>query len=175
MIHIKTRRLILRDFDKDDFGSVHEYATDPLVLRYVTFGPNTPAQTKKFLKKHLLEQRKRPRKIYDLAIVLKKENKLIGSGRISIKNIKNSRGDIGYVLNSKYWGHGYATEVAKGLIKFGFEKLKLHRIAAICRPQNKASAKVMEKAGMKYEAHFKDHVFFKGKWYDSLQYAIVKK
>ena len=175
MIRIKTKRLILRNLDMNDLQAVHEYASDPLVVRYLNFGPNTLNQTRAFLKKAVKEQKQKPVKAYNFGIVLKKEGKLIGACRIWIMNVKHKRGSIGYVLNRKYWGKGYATETAKALVNFGLKKLKLHRVAAVCRPQNKASAKVMEKAGMKYESHFKDHVFIKGKWCDSLGYAIVKK
>jgi ribosomal-protein-alanine N-acetyltransferase len=77
------------------------------------------------------------------------------------------------VLNRKFWRQGYATEVAQALLKFGFNQLKLHRIFATCDPENIASAHVMEKIGMQQEGHIREHKLAKGKWRDSLLYAIL--
>ncbi len=175
MTQIKTKRLILRELGMDDLDAVQEYASDPQTVRYLNFGPNTVAQTKEFLKKIVTERKQKKRKYFNLGIVLKKETRLIGACRIYIQSEQHKRGSIGYVLNRKYWGYGYATETAKALINFGFKTLKLHRICAYCRPKNIASAKVMENCGMKYEGHLRHHVFVKNKWCDNLCYAIIKK
>ena len=90
-----------------------------------------------------------------------------------MSNPDNPEGWIGYSLNRKFWGQGYATEAAEALVKFGFGQLNLHRIFATCDPFNVASARVLEKAGMQREGHFRQHKWVKGKWRDSLLYAIL--
>ncbi len=79
-----------------------------------------------------------------------------------------------YVLNRNFWKLGYATETVQALVKFGFKELKLHRIFATCDAENFASAHVMEKVGMQREAHFRENGWVKGKWRDSLLYAILE-
>jgi RimJ/RimL family protein N-acetyltransferase len=59
------------------------------------------------------------------------------------------------------------------MLVFGFERLGLHRIWAQCVADNTASAHVLEKLGLRREGHFREHVYFKGRWWDSLVYAIV--
>jgi [ribosomal protein S5]-alanine N-acetyltransferase len=99
MPSIKTRRLILRDLTQDDFNAIRQYASDRVVTRYLRSGePSTPNQTKEFLKNSIEEQKVKLRITYNLGIILKKENKLIGTCRISIKNAEHKRGDIGYIL-----------------------------------------------------------------------------
>jgi len=66
------------------------------------------------------------------------------------------------------------TEAAQIIVGFGFEELSLHRIYATCDPANVRSAKVMEKLGMRWEGHFREHQFVKGTWRDSLLYAVLE-
>ena len=79
-----------------------------------------------------------------------------------------------YVLNRKFWNKGYMMEVVKRVIHFGFSELGLHRIYATLAPENVASARVLEKAGMRREGHLREHRYIKGEWRDSLLYAILE-
>jgi ribosomal-protein-alanine N-acetyltransferase len=170
---IQTERLTLREFREEDWKSAHDYASDPQVVRYMEWGPNTEEESKNFIQRALANQNEQPRKNFTLAIILKATNKLIGGCGIYVSNPANQEGYIGYVLNRKFWRQGYATEAAQALLKFGFNQLKLHRIFATCDPENIASAHVMEKIGMQQEGHIREHKWAKGKWRDSLLYAIL--
>ncbi|MGA3191879.1 MAG: GNAT family N-acetyltransferase [Candidatus Bathyarchaeia archaeon] len=119
-----------------DWQSVHRYASDPEVVRYMSWGPNTEEETKGFIQRALAGQNERPRRNYTLAIVVRNENELIGSCSICVSNLDNREGWIGYCLNRCFWGKGYATETANALVDFGFDKLNLHRIFATCDPAN---------------------------------------
>ncbi len=171
---IETKRLILRDFAPGEWKFMHEYASDPEVVRYVPFGPNTVSQTKAYAKKVLATHRPKTRKDFPTAIFLKGENRIIGACRLNCLNSTQMDAGLGYVLNRRYWGYGYATEAAMALIHFGFSKLKLHRIWATCDTRNRASARVLEKAGMKREGLLRKNVFQKGAWRDSYLYAILE-
>lgn len=59
------------------------------------------------------------------------------------------------------------------LVGFGFEQLGLHRIWATCSTENAGSARVLEKLGMRPEAHFKEDVNIRGRWRDSYLYAVL--
>jgi ribosomal-protein-alanine N-acetyltransferase len=170
---IQTKRLVLRDFEEADWKSVHDYASDQEVVRYMDWGPNTKEESKDFIQRALAHQKETPRNNFTLAIVLKARNTLIGGCGIYVSNPDNREGYIGYVLNRNFWGRGYATETAQALLEFGFNQLKLHRIFATCEPENTASARVLEKIGMRREGHFREHKWAKGKWRNSLLYAIL--
>jgi len=172
---ISTRRLILRDFEREDWKSVHDYASDPEVVRYVEFGPNSEEESRIFTEKALQQKSERPRKNFTLAIVAKVQNALIGGCGLYVSNPKNREGYIGYVLNRNFWGQGYATEAAKGLQELGFNKLKLHRIFATCDAKNIASAHVLEKIDMRQEGRLRENGWVRGKWRDSLLYAILEQ
>jgi len=171
---IKTERLFLRNLEVNDWQAVNEYASDPEVVRYMNWGPNTEKETKEFIQRAMSTQKVKPRRIYSLAIVVEKEDRLIGSCGINVSNPENREGWLGYCLDRNFWGKGYGTEVARVLMDFGFTELTLHRIFATCDPGNTASAHVLEKSGMKREGCLREHKWSKGKWRDSYLYAILE-
>ena len=175
MEKIETKRLLLRDLKETDAQAVHDYASDDEVVRYMDWGPNNREETEAFIHRALEAQKEKPRHHYTLAITLKTDKKLIGSCGVHVSNPDNREGWIGYCLNKHFWGKGYATETAKALVKFGLEELCLHRVFATCDPQNTSSARVLEKTGMKLEGHIREHKLVKGKWRDSLLYAVVSQ
>jgi ribosomal-protein-alanine N-acetyltransferase len=170
---IRTERLVLRDFREADWKSVHDYASDLEVVRYMDWGPNTVEETRSFIRRAIAYQQEQHRSVYDLAVVLTPQNVLVGGCGIHVSNPDGREGWIGYVLNRNFWGRGYATETAKALLKFGFSQLNLHRVFATCDPSNVASANVLEKIGMQREGYLREHKWAKGKWRDSLLYAIL--
>jgi RimJ/RimL family protein N-acetyltransferase len=89
---IRTKRLILRDFEEADWEAVHSYGSDLEVVRYMDWGPNTEEDTKKFIQQTIASQKEQPRRIYTLAIVLKPKNKLIGGCGIYVSNPENREG-----------------------------------------------------------------------------------
>jgi len=173
-LSIETRRLVLRDFVPDDWRAVQEYARIPKVVRFMPWGPNSPAQTKVFVRRAMDWSRERPRLKFEFAIILKAEQRLIGGCGIRIHRTVAGGADMGYCLHPDHWGEGYATEAARAILRFGLSHLALRRIWATCDPNNKASARVLEKAGMKREGRLRKNVFQKGRWRDSYLYAVVR-
>jgi RimJ/RimL family protein N-acetyltransferase len=169
-----TDRLILRDFEETDWLAVHEYGSDPEVVRYMLFAPNTEADTRDYISRKLTQQKEEPRRSYDLALITRREGRLIGACGIYVHSPQNREGWIGYILNRGFWGQGYMTEAAQRIVGFGFEELGLHRIYATCDPANVRSTKVMEKLRMRWEGHLREHQFAKGTWRDSLLYAVLE-
>jgi|HubBroStandDraft_6_1064221.scaffolds.fasta_scaffold143677_2 ribosomal-protein-alanine N-acetyltransferase len=170
---IETERLLLRELRADDEPDIHEYASDPEVVRLMIWGPNTRDQTWEFLDRALQAQAQWPRPEVGLAIELKSERRLIGSIGLRMKDEANRTADIGYVLNRKYWGHGYMTESARAILDVAFKQLKLHRVWATCDTRNRASYRVMERLGMRREALFVKNAMEKGEWRDTYLYAIL--
>jgi ribosomal-protein-alanine N-acetyltransferase len=170
-MELRTQRLLIREFVMDDAADVHAYAGEAETVRYMDWGPNTEAQTLDFLHRKLASQRMLPRAEYELAVVLRESGGVIGGVGLRVSRPEQFAGDIGYVFNPRLWGQGYCTEAAAALLTFGFGELKLHRIYATCDPENRASARVMEKIGMQYEGRLRDFTWEKEKWRDSLVYA----
>jgi ribosomal-protein-alanine N-acetyltransferase len=170
---IETERLLLRELRPADEDDIHEYASDPEVVRLMIWGPNTREATREFLDRALQAQTQWPRADVGLAIELKSERRMIGSIGLRMKDGGNHTADFGYVLNRKYWGHDYMTESARAILNVAFNQLNLHRVWATCHAQNRASYRVMEKLGMRREALFVKNVMEKGEWRDTYLYAIL--
>ncbi|AIQ70862.1 GNAT family N-acetyltransferase [Paenibacillus graminis] len=171
-MQLQTARLIIREFTYEDMDAVHAYASDPLVAKYMIWGPNSKEETRSYIGLTLEWQSQIPRKDFEFAVVLKETDQLIGGCGIHIS--EPGQGEIGYCFNPLFWRQGYTSEAAASLLEFGFEELNLHRIYATCRPENVGSAKVMQKLGMVYEGHLREHMWHKGRWHDSYQYSILK-
>ncbi len=172
---LETERLILREFEKADWEAVSDYFSDPEVYRYQRGGPYSSDQAQEYVNRAIERRLQQPRQHYEYVIVLKSESQLIGAVRLSINDVANGQGNIGYDLIRKYWGRGFGTEAAQRMINFGFNELKLHRITAGCNADNHASAHVLEKCHMRLEAHFHEDLFVKGSWRNELIYAILEQ
>jgi ribosomal-protein-alanine N-acetyltransferase len=174
-VTLQTERLLLRPFRKSDYDAVHAYASDPEVTRYTSFGPNTPQETRDFLQRSAAAQTRVPRLDYGFALVLRENDRLIGGAGLYLRENEPRIAELGYVLHRDFWGEGYAPEAVRALIDLGFRELGIHRIYARYHPQNRASARVMEKAGMQYEGVMRESAFVKGAWWDFGQYAILSQ
>lgn len=170
---IETEHLLLREYTAADEADIHEYASDPTVPRYDSWGPNTAAQTHEHILRRLCEQQTWPRDDVSLAAELQDERKVIGSIRLWIVDAQNRCGEIGYTFNRRYWNNGFATEAARALLSAAFRALNLRRIVATCDTRNTGSWRVMEKIGMRREGRFLRDKFQKGEWRDSYAYAML--
>ena len=173
MTDLRLPRLRLREWREDDWPQAHAYASDPEVVRYLDWGPNTEEETRAFIGAAMRARQASPRTHYDLAVALAETDVVIGGSRIWIESAQHREASVGYSLAQAHWGRGYATELARGLLRFGFETLGMHRIWAIVEPENVASARVLEKVGMQREGRLRDHRYAKGRWRDSVLYAAL--
>jgi len=174
-IRLETTRLVIRDFVEGDWMAVQEYASDAGVVKHLEWGPNTGGQTREFVSMVMRSSAENPRSSFELALELRDSGMVIGASRIGINNAKYCSGDIGYVLNQAFWGQGYATESVQALLKYGFETLKLHRIIATTHPDNRASGRVLEKCGFRYEGRRREDKLVRGEWRDSLVFSILEQ
>ena len=170
---LETPRLIMRDFKKSDLKAVHAYSSLEEVSQYLVWGPNTLAQSREAIEGFLEDQCARPREIFDLAIILKPKHVLIGGAGVRVIDRDNLTGEIGYTLHPDFWGYGLAVEAARALLEAGFHALELQRIVATCDQRNKASARVMERLGMRREGVFRGSKAIQGQWRDEFLYAIL--
>ena len=172
---IETERLYLRPFEDADLDDLHAFYSRPDVARYLYWEAKDLEETRESLaaKKKRTELGETGSSII-LAVVLKETNVLIGEVMIFLRSVENRQGEIGFVFHPNYHGRGYATEAAKEALRLGFETAKLHRIYGRCDPRNDGSWKLMERLGMRREAHFVHNEIFKGEWGDELHYAILE-
>jgi [ribosomal protein S5]-alanine N-acetyltransferase len=174
-MQLQTERLILRPHRTDDWAAVAAYANHPDVLRYRPDDVRSPAQMQAHLQHLVALQHHEPRTRYHFAIILNATDRLIGWCGLSFSDRARQIAELGYDLDRVYWRKGYMTEAAQALVDWGFRSLQLHRIVAECHPANAASMGVMQKLGMTYEGHLRQNVWVKGRWWDTIVYAILEQ
>ena len=172
-MQLESKRLYLREFDLSDWPALNAYTSDPEVVRYVSFCTTTESQTREHLSQCMIWAVEQPRRIYELGVILRAENRLIGTTTIALHPHEPRHASFSYLFHRQYWGHGYATEAMRTLISFGFHDLHLHRFEDTCDTRNQASARVMEKLGMRREGHLRETIWKAGQWYDEYTYAIL--
>ena len=150
MFHeIKTDRLILRPLDSSDLATVHMYASDEENTTYMLWLPNdTIEQTKQFLNRVTNEWKKEVPNYYEFAIVF--EGLQIGAISVMLNDSRNI-GELGWILNKRYWKKGIAIEAALAIKDFALNVLKLQKLVAHCDYRNIASSNLMQKLGMTLE------------------------
>ena len=175
MLKLETERLFLRPFCAEDFVAVHAYGSVPENIRFMPWGPNTEEDTRNFLRGAEEKWNADPITEYEFAITLK-DGKVIGGCGIYL-NKERDTAMLGWILHRAFWHRGYMTEAANAMMKYGFGTLGLHRIWASCNADNAASFHVMERLGMRLEAHFIKNRFGRVDtekvWHDELIYAML--
>ena len=172
---IETPRLVLRDFREADWEAVHAYAADAQVVRHMNWGPNSEADTKAFIAKAIALSQAQPRRSYQLAVVVKDTGLVIGGAVLRMLDRDPLSGEVGYTLNPLAWGNGYATELARALVRFGFQDLGLRRIWATCRPENSASYQVLRKVGLTFEEYLQNQKLVRGQWVDAFLCGLSRE
>jgi [ribosomal protein S5]-alanine N-acetyltransferase len=173
-LSLTSKRIVLRDFTSADWPAVQAYADRPEVYRFQPWGPTTSDEAHGYVQTAIAQAQQLPRTDYQLAIVLVATGDVIGAGSLVIHSQLHRHGEIGYFLHPDYWGQGYATEVGRCLLGFGFRTLGLHRIIGTCDPRNIASGRVLERIGMHLEGRLREVMFLRDGWRDSLLYSVLE-
>ncbi|MEV8639293.1 GNAT family N-acetyltransferase [Streptosporangium sp. NPDC051023] len=173
---IRTDRLILRPFTPDDLDGLYAIQSLPEVTPYLYWGPRDREQVAEALeiriKQTALEEEGQA---LALAVELAETGELIGDGVLFWHSAQHRGGEIGYVFHPGHHGKGYATETGRALLELGFDGLDLHRIIGRIDGRNHASGRVLERLGMRREAHLVENELVKGEWVDEVVYAILQR
>ena len=143
MVIFETDRIILRDLSLTDSEAYFEMMGNPNVMNMVP----VPVMSRKESDEHLLKaisgELKKLRKVVLYAAELKSSNEFIGIAAYLINDQEEN--ELGYRLLEKFWRQGYGTEIAKGLIDYGFSTLNFDLITADCDQKNLGSARILER------------------------------
>lgn len=172
---VDTGRLLLRLFQPDDLDALYEIQYRPEVHRYLYSGPRSRAEVREKLDERISDYSRLGKEGDSLllAIVRKDTGAMIGDLLLHWISQKHMQAEVGYVLHPGHNGHGFATEAARHGLLIGFERLRMHRIVGRLDARNTASARVLERIGMRREAHFRQNEFVKGEWCDEVVYAVL--
>lgn len=152
---LETERVVLLPWESEDCSGFRAIATDPRVMHYISEGiPWPESRIAEFVERQRIHFGKLG---YCLWKLLVKGSPEI-SGFCGIQPLDDLPGvEIGWWLAAHLWGQGLATEAARSVIADGFGRCGLSRIVAIARRENRASTRIMEKLGMRYERDVLHH------------------
>ena len=159
---LETERLLLRKYVEEDAEAFFELNSDPRVLRFV---PDKQLFNVEQARQILIDHPMADYRKHGFgrgACILKSTGQEIGFA--GLKYLEElGEVDVAYRLLPAFWGQGLATEAALASVRYGFEKLDLKRIIGLAMPENIASIRVLEKAGLQYigEMSFLGHRFSK--------------
>ncbi|MBI4488005.1 MAG: GNAT family N-acetyltransferase [Deltaproteobacteria bacterium] len=144
----ETERLRLRRPVIEDAESIFSgYAQDGEVTKYLTWRPHESIDsTHEFLRLCITAWDEG--KSVQWVIVRKEDNLLLGMVGIRLDRYKV---ELGYLLAKPYWGNGYMTEAVQAIVEWALNQEGIYRVWAVCDVENLASARVLEKIGMRRE------------------------
>ncbi|HZP90095.1 MAG TPA: GNAT family protein [Actinomycetota bacterium] len=173
---IQTERLMLRPFRPRDFDALLEMRSNSEVVRYLYWGPQSEAEVRAALEQKVASRAIRAEgDVIALAAVLTGTDELVADLILRLVSLEHQQGEIGFIVHPKHQGRGYATEAARPLLRIAFEELGLHRVVGRLEARNLASARVLEKLGMRREAHLVENELVKGEWQSELVYAMLDR
>jgi RimJ/RimL family protein N-acetyltransferase len=171
---IETERLVLRPYEEGDFDALHELYSDEDVVRWLYYGPATVDETRARLARKIaageLTSSSGPQ-----AAVLLHDGTYVGDISLWLTNVEHRTAEIGFSILPRHQGHGYAPEAARAFVDWAFVHGDVHRIEGRLEARNTASARVLEKVGMRLEAHLVENEWIKGEWQSGLGYAILER
>lgn len=172
---IHTERLILRPFASGDLDALNSFQSRSDVTRYLYWSPRSRAESSAALAKRIHSSTlTQEGQFLAVAVELAETGQLIGDLNLEWLSAERRSGEIGFVFHPDHHGKGLAAEAATEALRLGFEDLGLHRIIGRCDGRNTASAALMERLGMRKEAHFRENEVVKGVWTDEIVYAMLE-
>ncbi|MCX6127389.1 MAG: GNAT family protein [Proteobacteria bacterium] len=173
-LKITTDRLLFRPLTIDDANFLFEYRSNPSVSEFQNWVPSQVEDAIHFIKKNESTEMDTPDSWLQLAIAEKESSQIIGDFGIHFLEAENPQCEIGFSIAPKFQNIGYGTEAVAGVLRVLFADLKKHRVFASVDPNNLASSRVLEKARLRKEAHFRKSLLFKGRWTDDVIYAALR-
>jgi RimJ/RimL family protein N-acetyltransferase len=173
---LHTERLLLRPFAPADLDALVAIQSRDDVTRFLYWDPRTAAEVREVL----------DRKIHSttivaegdslsLAAVLRESGELIGDCSLHWVSAEHRQAEIGFIFHPDHHGHGYATEAAAALLALAFDELRVHRVIGRLEARNDASARVLQRLGMRKEAELIENEYVKGEWQSEIVYALLER
>lgn len=170
-----TERLILRGFKPEDFEAYSAYRSLPAIYRYLYSAPPSLEEMRERFDASLNTRLSEDGDILRCAVVRREDGVLLGQVSLKLASKAAGQAEVGYIFDPAHGGKGYATEAVRAVITLGFESFGLHRIFARLDAKNTASAGVVERLGLRREAHLIENDRFNGVWGDEYIYAVLSR
>lgn len=171
---LETEKLLIRPVKTYDAQGIYKYRADKETNKFQGWIPECENDVIEFINK-TSEEINTPQTWFQLVIIEKSSNKIVGDLGLHFYDDKNQQVEIGCTLAKSSQGKGYATEAVRIVISYLFSDFNKHRVVASIDPDNLPSIALFERLKFRKEAHFKESLFVNGKWLDDIIYAVLKK
>jgi RimJ/RimL family protein N-acetyltransferase len=165
---IETARLRLRRLVPGDLSALHALHSREDVTRWLYWGPRDEDEVRASLEGHIARASDE-----GVVLAIDLDGELIGTANVAVG--EHGQGEVGFMLHPDHHGHGYATEAAAAILELAFGTYGLHRVFGRVEPRNTASVRVLERLGMRKEAHLVENEWVKGEWQSEAVYAILAR
>ncbi|MEK2098897.1 GNAT family protein [Vibrio parahaemolyticus] len=172
MFKFETKRLIIRDMSQKDKSAFVAMSQDAKYQRFYDESDCDPSKYRELTDLFIVQASEKPRKSYQLAVECKVSGKFVGTVCLRLED--NQQASIGCAFSRASQGDKLSYEAALALADFGFSELGIHRIYAKTISKNLPAIKLCKSLGMRQEAHFREHRFFKGQWWDTVTWAVLR-
>jgi len=169
---IETDRLRLRAPEPEDLAPLHAIMSREDVARWLYWEPRSVEDVSRALDRQINQDRTK-----ELALVAERLDggELVGHLTLSLGPPEHRQAEIGFMFHPDHQGRGYATEASHVVVRLAFETYELHRLYARLEARNIASARVLEKLGMRREATLVENEWVKGEWQSEAIYAVLAR
>jgi RimJ/RimL family protein N-acetyltransferase len=171
---IETERLVLRPYREDDFDALHATFSDEEVVRWLYEGPATPDDTRLRLARKIAGKELAEGSSLSAAAELRDGTYVADIALFYSTDVRHKSVELGFSCHPAHQGRGYVTEAARAIVDWAFAS-GMHRVYGRLEPRNTASARVLEKLGMRKEGVLVENEWVKGEWQSEAVYAILDR
>jgi RimJ/RimL family protein N-acetyltransferase len=169
---IRTERLVVRPFEPGDLEALHDMRSREEVVRFLYEPPSTLEVDRARLARRMGNVRFAITGD-GIGLAAVRDEAVVGDYSLFLLSAEHRQAEIGFVVHPDHQGRGYATEAAAALLELAFDGFGMHRVIGRLEARNTPSARVLEKLGMRREAHFVENELVKGEWQSELVYAVL--
>lgn len=173
---IMTRSLCLRPFERGDCDAVARYHILPAVQRYLERPTRYAADVSvvvDLMRKQV--QWHRPGDSLTLAMVRNVDGILVGQVSLKWSDATSGQGEVRFAIDPAHSGKGYLTEALTAIFDLAFGHFRVHRLMVRCDGRSHHSSRLMQRLGMRLEAHYREHALYQGEWDEELHFALLDR
>jgi RimJ/RimL family protein N-acetyltransferase len=174
-VELLSPRLRLRRLRQGDGDALCAYRSMPKVARYQSWASYGPTEAAALIASQERTAIGTPGTWLQLGLTLLDSGQLIGDCGIHFPPADERQVELGITLSPRYQGRGLASEALGSVLRYVFESLDKHRAYAVTDAENDAAARLFRRLGFRQEAHFIDHVWFKGRWGSEFVFALLRR
>jgi RimJ/RimL family protein N-acetyltransferase len=173
---LETERLLIRPFEAGDLEAMQAIHGDARVVQWLYNEPRTPDEVREHLERKIAGASLAADGDWlSAAATLRDGGALVGDLAMHLVSEEHRCVEVGYIIDPAHAGQGLATEAAAAFLRLAFEQFRMHRVIGRVEPRNTGSVRVLEKLGMRREAHFVENEWVKGEWQSELVFAILDR